>query len=394
VHVLILHQHFNTPQKGGALRSYYLATALVNHGYKVTVISGHNGKEVVQENVEGIDVHYLPIAYDNRFGFTARSISFLKYVWKAGTLTGKLKKFDVCYAISVPLTVGITAMWLKRKHKIPFLFEVGDLWPDAPIQMGFIKNYLFTEILYSLERKIYRSAKAVVALSPAIQTAVEKKVPGKKVHLIPNMADCDFYRPEEKNPLLEKKYQVKEKFVVSYIGALGIANGLDYILECARASQKAALDIHFFICGDGAMLDHLTHTHNQLALKNLTILPFQDRAGVKELMNVTDAAFVCYKLVSILETGSPNKFFDALAGGKLVITNFSGWIREEIEREGCGVSSDSFQPTDFVEKITPFLNDRNKLKEAQRAARALGEKKYSREVLSKKFAALFSTRSL
>lgn len=394
MNILILHQHFNTPHTGGALRSYYLATALARYGHHVTVITGYNEDDHKEERIEGIRVHYLPVKYDNRFNFTARSISFLKYIWKTGRLARKLNRFDVCYAISVPLTIGIAAMWMKRKYKIPFLFEVGDLWPDAPIHMGFINNFLFQKMLYSLEKKIYRSAEAVVALSPAIQAAIEKKVPGKKVHLLPNMADCDFYLPEEKDPALEAKYGLKGKFVVSYIGALGVANGLDYILECARACQKKELPVHFFICGDGAMRDHLVHTRQRLDLKNLTITPFQDRTGVKELMNVTDAAFVCYKPVPILETGSPNKFFDGLAAGKLIIINFGGWIREEIEKNACGVFTDPFQPTDFVTKITPFLEDRKKLADAQVAARTLGETAYSREALSKKFADLFSANVL
>ncbi|MFZ6010103.1 MAG: glycosyltransferase WbuB, partial [Bacteroidota bacterium] len=78
--VLILHQHFNTPQKGGAIRSYYLAKALISEGMKVIVITAHNQNQYRNENVEGIDVHYLPVSYDNRFGFYKRSSSFLRYV--------------------------------------------------------------------------------------------------------------------------------------------------------------------------------------------------------------------------------------------------------------------------------------------------------------------------
>ena len=388
--ILLLHQHFKTPQSGGAIRSYYLAKALVDSGHQVAVISVHNEKEYRQENLEGIDVHYLPVAYDNRFRFYARSWSFVKYIFGSIRLAGKFKDFDYCYAISVPLTIGIAAIRIKSRYKIPFLFEVGDLWPEAPIQMGFVNNYLLKKLLYGLEKFIYLRAKSIVALSPDITSDIEKKVPQQRVITIPNMADTDFYRPESKKAALEEKYHVKGKFVVSYIGALGIANGLDFFLECARASQKSDLPVHFLLCGDGAMLDHLTRTKIQLQLNNLSIIPFQDREGVREVMNVTDASFICYKPVPVLETGSPNKFFDALAAGKVIVINFGGWIQAEIEEHHCGFHIHSNRPTDFVNKIHVVLQDKTRLEEMKKASRLLAEKKYSRKLLSEAFVALFS----
>lgn len=387
--ILILHQHFCTPYEGGAIRSYYLAKALVDAGKNVIVITGGNTPRYSVKNVDGIEVHYLPIAYENRFGFVARSWSFIKYIFASARLAGKLRKVDYCYAISVPLTIGLAAMWIKARHKIPFYFEVGDLWPDAPIQMGFIKNYVFSKSLYALEKKIYHAASALVALSPAIQTAIEKKVPGKKVHLIPNMSDTEFYRPEEKNSDLENKLGVAGKFVISYIGAVGAANGLDYFLECANASRKAGLPIQFFICGEGALKARLKNDADRLGLSNLTFLDFRNREGVRELMNITDAAFVCYKPVPILETGSPNKFFDALAAGKMVIINFGGWIKKEIEEHHCGISVNPANPLDFIKKIRPVLEDRRTLKDYQKSARQLAEKKYSRAKLSDRFVEIF-----
>ncbi len=244
VKVLILHQHYKTPQGGGAIRSYYLAKALVDQGIHPIVITGHNEAYRV-DHTEGIEIHYLPIAYDNGFGFLARGMAFIKYILAATSLAEKFKDSDLCYAISVPLTVGVVAMRIKRKFNIPFIFEVGDLWPDAPVQMGFVKNYFFRQFLYNLEKQIYHSARSIVALSPAIKSAIDTKVPGKEIRVIPNMADTDFYKPEEKDPALERKFNVNGKFVISYIGALGVANGLDYFIECVNKSRKAELPYTF-----------------------------------------------------------------------------------------------------------------------------------------------------
>ncbi len=389
MNILILHQHFNIPQQGGAIRSYYLAKALADAGHTVVVITGSSEPAYSMMNLEGVEVHRLPVKYENRYGFAERSFSFIKYVMGAIRLTGKLKKFDFCYAISVPLTVGIAALWIKYRSNLPYIFEVGDLWPDAPIQMGFVNNYLFAQSLYSLEKRIYKSAHAIVALSPAIKSAIEKKVSTVKVYMIPNMADCDFYKPEKKLPELEQKYKTQGKFVVSYIGAVGVANGLDYFIECANASRKAQLPVQFFLCGDGALLARLKAHADHLMLTNLTFVDFTNRDGVRELMNVTDATFICYKPVSILETGSPNKFFDGLAAGKLIVINFGGWIKNEIENASCGFYTDPHRPTEFVKKITPFVEDKDILRQYQMSARQLAEKKYSRKQLSEQFQKLF-----
>ncbi len=390
--VLILHQHFNIPERGGAIRSYYLGKALVDAGIETIVITTHNEKSYKTENIEGIEVHYLPIAYDNRFGFTARSSSFLKFVWSATRIATKFKNVNYCYAISVPLTVGLGAMWIKKRLGIPYIFEVGDLWPDAPIQMGFVKNYLFQQALYQLEKAIYQSAESIVALSPAIKSAIEKKLPGKKIHMIPNMADTEFYRSEVKRSELEEKFGVQNKFVVSYIGAIGVANGLDYFIECANTCRKSELPIQFILCGDGALLDRLKGHANHLGLHNLSFIDFTDRKGVQEIMNITDATFVCYKNVPILETGSPNKYFDGLAAGKLIVINFSGWIRKEIEETHCGIYVDPLQPTDFVKQIKPFIANQKLLASFKESSRGLAENKYSRKELSKAFSSIFLAR--
>ncbi|HEX6226360.1 MAG TPA: glycosyltransferase family 4 protein [Chryseolinea sp.] len=386
--VLLLHQHFNTPAGGGALRSYYLAKALVERNISVVVITGYNGSDYRMETIEGIEIHYLPVPYENRFGFWKRSISFLRYNLGVLRQTGKFSNIKLCYAISVPLTIGLAALWIRKQYGIRYFFEVGDLWPEAPIQMGFVKNYFFKRFLYGLEKLIYNRAEAVIGLSPMIKAAVEKKVPGKPIHLIPNMADTDYYRPALKDEALELKFGVKGKLVVSYIGAIGLANGLDFFIECARASQQAGMPVHFLLCGDGALLEYFRGIVKQYRLENFSIVPFQNRAGVKEVMNVTDAAFICYKPVPVLETGSPNKYFDGLAAGKLIVINFGGWVKEEIEREKCGVYINAKSPGEFIKTMQPFITDGLLLKQYQQASRLLAESKYSRKLLGERFAGL------
>ncbi len=389
--ILVLHQHFNTPQKGGALRSYYLAKGMVDAGNQVIVITGHNLPDYKIAYVDGIEVHYLPVPYENRFGFYRRVYSFMNYAVRSFHLGRKFKGVDICYAISVPLTVGIVALLFKYRYRIPFIFEVGDLWPDAPIQLGFVRNSIVRVSMLWLERTIYKKSTAIVALSAPIGERIKSKLGGKakSIFVLPNMADTDFYFPQTKDPVLEKKFGVGNKFVVSYIGAVGYANGLDFVISCARASAKAQLPVHFMICGEGAMLPDLKRAAANLQVTNLSFIPFVNREGVRDVLNVTDASLVSHRPVEILETGSPNKYFDGLAGGKLIVVNFGGWIKQEIENLRCGVYIDPGKPEDIVTRLTPFINDRSLLKTYQSNARKLAEERYSRErIISQLMSAL------
>lgn len=391
MNILFIHQHFKTPATGGAIRSYYLAKALVDRGHRVVVITAHNEKAKIF-TVDGIEVHYLPVQYDNRFKSGARSIAFAWFVVCASLRAIRFRNFDRLYAISTPLTVGLAARFLKLLFGIPYFFEVGDLWPDAPIEMGFVRNKRLQRILFSLEAIIYREADALIALSPAIASTLEKKVPGKPIHLIPNMSDCDFYYPMPRRQKTEELFAVRDKFVISYMGALGIANGLERMLTCAR-EMLGNPSVQFLIAGDGAQKDFIQRQVTEQSLTNVRLMDFVDRAGMQELMEITDAVFISYQSFPILSTGSPNKYFDGLAGGKLIIVNFPGWISDEIEVEGCGFYIDPGNPSSFIDQITPYLNDRSKLIGAQKKARTLAENKYARTKLSIAFADLFRPRS-
>ena len=174
--VLILHQYFNTPETGGPLRSYYLAKALVEKGVTTAVITTHNGTDFRKEIIEGMEVHYLPIPYSNSFGFFKRIMSFLKFVFSIVREAKQFKDYTICYAISTPLTIGLAAIWIRWRYKIPYIFEVGDLWPEAPIQVGIIRNPALKTILYALEKSIYKRSKTIVALSEPIKNAIAQKV--------------------------------------------------------------------------------------------------------------------------------------------------------------------------------------------------------------------------
>jgi len=390
VNILLFHQHFNTPVHGGPIRSYYLGTALALKGHRVVMITSWDGPSTKLERVDGIEVVYLPIPYDNRFSFYARVWSFLRFIVSAIRSATPYRTFDVCYAISAPLSVAVCARWMKWRHRMPYWFEVGDLWPDAPIQLGYIRNPLVIKWLLAFERSTYQKALGIVALSGPIREAILQKSPRSRVELIPNMSDADFFRPGTRDSRASLPFSSQNRLVISYIGALGAANGLDQLLHCAAECLKENLAVEFIICGDGAMLDSLKESASRQSLTNVSFRGFVNRDGVKALLDATDAVFVSYLPAPILETGCPNKYFDGLAAGKLIIVNFNGWIRNEIEKVDCGFYINPKQPREIVDQLKRFLDEPSRLVAAKTQARKLAEEKYSRKLISERFTDLFS----
>jgi glycosyltransferase involved in cell wall biosynthesis len=383
--IIYLHQYFRKPEEGGAVRSYYLAKALVEQGHTVELITTHNQKKHQVVDYEGIRVHYLPIYYDNSLGFVGRAWAFMRYFWQSFGLARRLKDADWVYAASVPMTVGITAILLKKIKKTPFCFEVGDLWPQAPIELGFVRNYFLKKILYALARIIYREAEKIVVVSPSIAQAVAQIVPNKPILLIPNIADTDFFHPSPKNHELARHYGVENQFVVAYFGALAYANHLEYLLDIADYGQKNGYSqVHFFIAGAGAKAAGLAQKAQDLGLKNVTFFPLLDKPALLEMLQVVDASYVSFLKHPILETCSPNKFFDGLASGKLVISNVKGWLQDLLEQNQAGFYANPEDPQTFWTQLQPFLNEPELLKNYQTNARQLAENQFSLKILGKK----------
>ncbi|SMG21358.1 Glycosyltransferase involved in cell wall bisynthesis [Marivirga sericea] len=382
--ILYIHQYFKTPDEGGANRSYFMVQALKAQGHEVEMLTAHNEKGRISKSVDGVKVHYLPVLYENHFGFFRRIRAFLLFIVLCKSFIVKRNNFDKIIATSTPLTVGFIALWANKRFQIPYVFEVRDLWPEAPIQMGAIKNPLLKSWLKQQELKFYKNAERVIALSPGMRNHIEKRAPEVKVELIPNVADCEFFeRVEKKDEDLVLQYGVKNKFVVSYFGAVGPVNDLMSLIKCAELS--ADLPIRFLIMGEGASLGGIKEYVAKNQLKNIFFIPYGTKQEVRNVMNVTDACYVSFLHKPILRTNSPNKFFDAIASGKLIITNIQGWIRGLVEKRHIGFFADSDFPAEFGEKIKPFIESTELLQKYQRASRSTAEQFFSRKELSHHF---------
>ena len=371
--ILYVHQYFKTPEEGGSIRSYYLAKGLVEAGHEVTMITAHNSTYEVKR-IDGIEVHYLPVPYDNSFGFLKRILAFWNFVRLAKKEAKKLPKHDLAYVMTTPLTTGFIATHLKNELDLPYYFEVGDLWPEAPVQMGVIKNKWLRNWLYSLEKRFYFEAEKVIALSPAIRNYIEKVSPNTKVYVIPNMADCSFFEAEYS----VGDFSENNQFQITYCGAIGRANHLEYFLDAAKQSQEAQLPVQFNIIGYGSELKRLRSEAKRM--KNVSFYPHSSKQCVKNLLDKSDAVYVSFKDIKVLGTGSPNKLFDSLASGKLTIVNFDGWIKNLISKNKCGFHHNPYSSKEFVRKLEVFLKSPELLARYQRNGRKLAELYYDKDI--------------
>lgn len=380
--ILYIHQYFKTPEEGGAIRSYYLASALVKAGHEVVLLTSHNRKTYEVRHINGIAVHYLSVYYSNKLSSRARANAFLQFLWKARRLLHTLGPYDLAYVSSTPLTVGLLALYARQQFKTPYIFEVRDLWPEAPVQLGYVKNSVLKKALYMLERTLYKRAMAVVALSPGVAQSIRQMVPSTPVKLIPNIADCNFFQPSPKNRALARSMGLQENFVVGYFGAAGPANHLQYLLQAAQACQQHELKIKFLLAAEGSCLEALKEEATETGLNNCIFLPYGSKEQVKNWLSISDAVYTSFGPHLILQTNSPNKFFDGLAAGKLSIVNTRGWLKELVEENRCGFYTRPENPEDFAEQLRPFLENSRLLHEYQENARLLAEKQFSRELLS------------
>lgn len=377
--ILYLHQYFKTPHEGGAIRSYHIAQGMLEKGYHVEMITSHNKPQAETKNIDGIIVHYLPVFYRNQLGKLGRIYAFLKFILLAYQKALTISNVDLCYATSTPLTIGYVALWLKRKKKLPFIFEVRDLWPLAPIELGFLQNKLIQKYFFWLESKLYNQAKKVIVLSKGTEEYVTKQINKQKVVLAPNMSDCDFFCPQPKSNKLISQYHTERKFVVGYFGTLGIANHLEYLLDIAKLCQIQLPQLLFLIVGDGSEKKKLIRKGQKLT--NVHFLPYGNKEHIQNLLNLVDATYTSFLDIPVLQTNSPNKFFDSLAAGKLTIVNTKGWLQQIVEKNKCGFYANPHCPQNFVDNVSIYVDNISELNLSEQNARDIALKEFDKVII-------------
>lgn len=388
--ILYIHQYFVTPTEPGGTRSYWISKELIKNGHQVTMLTSTKNKELPKEViVDGIRVIYLYVPYNNKMTIFKRIVAFLKFMILSSWYVLKLEKHDLALATSTPLTVGLPALVGKKLKRLPYIFEVRDLWPEVPVQMGGVKNKYAIKFLYWFESTIYKNSKHVVALSPGMYDGVVKAgTPKNKISTIPNMSKKDEFWPREKDLDLIKELKLKEdSFKVVYFGTMGLANGMDYILDAAKYIKNDK-DIEFVFLGGGAME---TTLKERCKLEGLDFINFYGKVPMKKLsaiVNLCDVSLVTFSNLPILATNSPNKLFDTLSAGKAIIVNSPGWTKTMVEENECGAYVDPTKPKELADQIIELKNNPDIYKKMGVNARLLAENKFDKSILCDQYAKL------
>lgn len=359
------------------------------------VLRGNAQKRLIKrENIDGIDVISIKNSYSNNMGSLRRIWSFLKFLLISTFVVYREKHVDLVFASSTPLTVAFPALVKRFLQRVPYIFEVRDLWPEAPIQLGFIRNPLLIRFLRWFEKTTYRKAEHVIALSPGMVEGVTKYISKERVSMIPNMAKIDEFWPREKSAEVNDKYGISnDSFKLVYFGAMGVANGIDYLIrEILQLDGQGIENIEFIFVGSGAKQKDLEELSDKLKSIKLVVLDRQPMKEVSAIVNNSDVSICTFSEMPILKTNSPNKLFDTLSAGKPSIVNSDGWTKEIVEQQICGFYVNPSKPGELGEKILFLRNNQHVCEMMGKNARRLAEKEFDKSILCKQVVSVFESK--
>jgi glycosyltransferase involved in cell wall biosynthesis len=389
VRILYIHQFFATRDSTHPTRSYEFARRMVEAGHDVTMVTGasrlgepYESRLTSRLDVDGIDVRAVRNSYSNYMGYGRRMVSFGVFTLLATLAALRSPRPDVVFATSTPLTVGIPGYIVSRLRRAPMVFEVRDVWPEAAIQMGALKRGgLLARVARRLELFIYRASAAVVGLSPGMtELILEAGTPSEKVHTIPNCSDLDLFHPGPRDTAIVERFDLGDRFVVGYTGAIGPSNAVDIVAKAARLlAERGRDDIVFLLAGDGKSVPALRDYVDEHGLGNVILAGSVPKADIPPLLRTADVLMTLFAPVPILATNSPNKFFDGLASGTPMLVNSPGWTRDIVQGEGAGVYVPADDHEALADAIAALADDPEGRRRMGEAARRVAQERFGRD---------------
>ncbi len=397
--ILYIHQYFASRKGRTGTRSYEFARYLVGQGHQVTMVtSGLANDEFpvcrrepcCAYEIDGIRVMAVAAGYnDPNLGTSLRGwqrmLQFYRFAQAAAQVGKGLGAFDVVFATHTPLPVGLAGLAVSRYLGIPFVFEVRDLWPDALVNVGALTNPAIVWWLRRMARRIYRGADHVVALSPGMKDGIVRAgIAPEKVTVIPNACDLDLFRPDLDGSAARQRLGLGGRFAALYFGAMGLANGLEYVIDAARVlAERKNDDIVLVLQGGGGRREELERRARGYGLTNVVFGPLVSHEEVAQVVAGCEVCLTIFRAAKE-HTWSPNKMFDALAAGRPVLLNVGGWLKETIDRGQCGWYVDPARPEALAEALVALSQQPPLCRQMGANARALAEREFDRRRLAKR----------
>jgi glycosyltransferase involved in cell wall biosynthesis len=399
--ILYLCQVFETGNDAGSERHFYFCKFAVSKGHHVTVITSNvdykdakvkiaGEQGTIIRSIDGIDVHYVYSYANFRGSFLKRFYYYLTYLFPTILQSLKIEKPDVIYAVSAPLTVGFLGYIISRLRGVPFVFEVTDLWPEAAVVCGVVKNKGLIKLAHWLAMFCYIKSAHIVGLGRSLcESIVSKGIDEHKVSLITNGVDLSLFNNAGEDDSgrikVRTKYGFGDRFVAMYMGAHGVYNSLDTIIDVALMLKDDPRFLFVFV-GDGDEKPKLQKRVSDHHLENVIYLPPMPRMESPVMLSAADAFVLPNRKGDFFKGNLPNKLFDFLASARPVVVAGAGETPELVMTAGAGkcvAAEDSHgMANSLIELVEMPVEERMAM---GRNGRDYVSAHYDREILSENF---------
>ncbi len=402
MNILLIHQYFLEENDPGGSRWNEFTRVWTEQGHTVTVLGGmmhYNGKEKIaeykgkhfvkkQQGAVTVWRCHVSEAYNKHFiGRLWGYFSFMFSSLYAGLFKAK-GKFDVVIVTSPPLFVGASGYLISRLRRMPFVFEVRDLWPESAIDTGVLTNKLVIKLAYWVEAFIYKRAALINVLTPAFYTALREKkgIPENKLIQISNASDFSLSEKllnDFDREAFRKEHDLDGRFVITYVGAHGVANYLEQLLDAGEA--LADTNVLFLLIGQGMEKDRLMKMAQGRKIANVRFLDSVPKAEVFRYILASEMGASVLKRVDTFKTVYSNKTFDYMSCKRPILMAIDGVSRGLVEAAGAGVYVEPENIGEYNRIIRLYLNDPARIVKEGESGYKFAKENFDREVLAKKY---------
>lgn len=396
MHILFLTDNFPPEVNAPASRTFEHCREWVKQGQRVTVITcapnfpmgrvfpGYRNRLWQTESMDGIQVIRVWSYISANNGFVKRILDYLSFMFSAVLAAFFVRRVDVVIGTS-PQFFTVCAAWAAAACKrVPWVFELRDLWPESIKAVGAMRESLVTRMLERLEMLLYRKASRIVTVTHAFRTVLIKRgIDGAKIDVVTNGVDLSRFFPVPKDEQLVQALDLDGKFVVGYIGTHGMAHALETLLDAAAVLQQApgASDVVFLFLGDGARKMALMERARQQGLNNVIFLNSVAKDQVARYWSLLDVSVIHLRKTELFTTVIPSKLFECMGMGIPVLHGLSGESAEIVMGEQVGVVFESENAEQLAEGVLR-LRDDHSLFQTLRANARRAAPRYERAALA------------
>lgn len=391
--ILFFSHYFPPEGNAPASRTYENCKRWVEAGHDVTVVTcapncpdgvlydGYKNRLRQRETIDGIEVVRVWTYIAANKGTFRRILNYISYMVSALFFSMFLKKPDITIATSPQFFNGWAGVLAGRLRRVPFILEIRDIWPESIVAVGAMQNKRAVRFLEWLEIKLYAAATHIVTVGEGYrQRLLEKGVEPERISIVMNGVDRATFFPRDPDADLIKKHNLQGKYVVSYIGTIGMACGLEVVLEAARKLKEDNRDhIVFLIVGGGAVREELEEKARQMNLDNVLFTGRQDKSLMPNYLSVTDVCFVHLRKTDLFTTVMPSKIFEAAGLAKPIILGVQGFAAQLVQKAGAGICIEPDDPGALLEALDDLVSHPEKAAALGRAGFENIAQKYDRD---------------